>query len=159
MVFSDERALSILSTCFLFIFESRTDPNISGLARICIYTIHTLSQERNFAVQLNKMFDGGKYSICAGFLPMFTGTWVDFYILSIYTLITTTSKTQLGSFHEHFLISLSNAAPYFKSVCSISANKMVTLFGLMSSPGLSGVITFSLSLGDGIQLQTLNLFM
>lgn len=107
-----------------------------GLARLATYTLHRLSEERVFSVLLNKPFDSALFPIAVKFLPLFTGTWADFFTLSIYTIITTTSKSLLSPLHEHFLMALSNVAPYLKSLAPISANKLVNLFQLMSSPGI-----------------------
>jgi hypothetical protein len=71
-----------------------------GLARICIYTLHTFSQERDFAIQLNKPFsNSGKFSVVASMLPLFSGCWADFFILALHLVISTSAKTPLVSFH------------------------------------------------------------
>ncbi|KAJ3071204.1 cell wall biogenesis protein, partial [Quaeritorhiza haematococci] len=139
-----DKILTILSTLMYFMLEARNDSTQIGLARLCCFLLHTLSQERNFGVQLNTPFDHTAIGPVAKQLPVFsTGCWGDFLILAIYILITTTGSSSnktssaaaaMSSLHEHLLIAMSNVSPYIKSVSVVTANKLVSLFAAFSSP-------------------------
>lgn len=80
---------------------------------------------------------------------MFAGCWADFYILALHTIISTSAKTPIVQFHgiillrmqlmtrnliEHFVVAISNVAPFIKSLSPITSNKLVSLFCVMSLP-------------------------
>jgi hypothetical protein len=98
--------------------------------------IHLFSQERSFAVQLNKPLDPFSLGVATKSLPIFSqGCWADYFFLAIHTFITTTAKTQATTLHENFLIALTNVSPYIKSLTVVSVNKLMSLFTSYSNAG------------------------
>ncbi|KAJ1550708.1 hypothetical protein HK096_005475, partial [Nowakowskiella sp. JEL0078] len=107
-----------------------------GLARMCCFLLHSLSQERNFGIQLNTPFEASAHSIITRHLPIFSsGTYADFLFLSIHTFITTTSSkfSPLVSLHETYLIALANVSPYVKSLTVVTTNKILGMWSVFVS--------------------------
>lgn len=121
----------------LFILEARNNTRQSGLARMCIYIIHSLSQHRSFGIQLNSPFNASQWpaSSASKLVPTFSnGNWGDFFILSIHLIVTTTARSSMASLHDHLMLAVSNVASYLKSLSSATANKLLSLFNSLSHP-------------------------
>ncbi|KAJ3119325.1 hypothetical protein HK098_005592 [Nowakowskiella sp. JEL0407] len=128
-----DKILTVLVSIIYFAFESRNDSSSVGLARMCCFMLHNLSQERAFGVQLNTVFDPSAHAIITKNLPIFTsGTYADFLFLAIHSFITTTSSrfSPLAALHESFLITLANVSPYVKGLTVVTANKLLGMWGV-----------------------------
>ncbi|KAI8621724.1 high-temperature-induced dauer-formation protein-domain-containing protein [Chytriomyces sp. MP71] len=130
-----DKILIITAALIYFMMESRTNPNEIGLVRQCCFLLHIFSQERDYAVRLNAPFDASTVGAAAKHLPIFSnGTWGDFFVLSIHTLVTSTSKTPIATLHETMLMTLSNISAYLKSLTVVTVNKLMSLFAVLSNP-------------------------
>ena len=56
-----------------------------------------------------------------------------FFIQSIYAIVATTSGT-LSFLYPALIITLSNAAPYFKNLSIVASNRLIQLFTSFSNP-------------------------
>ncbi|KAJ3401821.1 AAA ATPase afg3 [Chytriomyces hyalinus] len=132
---NSDKILIISAALIYFMVESRTNPNEIGLVRQCCFMLHILSQERDFAVRLNAPFEPSMVGAASKHLPIFSnGTWADFIVLSIHIIVTSTSKTPIATLHETLLMTLSNLAPYMKSLTVVTVNKLMSLFAVLSNP-------------------------
>ncbi|TPX68378.1 hypothetical protein SpCBS45565_g03187 [Spizellomyces sp. 'palustris'] len=136
-----DKVLVILASVLYFAVEARNDPGTPrnaaqiGLLRMCCFILHILSQDRNFAVQLNSLFDHNTVGAAAKAVPNFTsGTWADFMFLAIHTMVTTPSRSPMATLHEHLLTAMTNVSPFVKALNVTTATKLLSLFNLFSNP-------------------------
>ncbi|KAJ3013667.1 UNVERIFIED_CONTAM: hypothetical protein HDU68_000589, partial [Siphonaria sp. JEL0065] len=154
LVKDSDKVLQFTATLIYFMIESRENPSKEqqfekyhsmfiiiflgiddiGLVRMACFILHLLSQERNYAIQLNAPFDNAGIAIASAQLPIFTGCWADFVVLGFHYIITTTSKTPVASLHETMLMTLSNLSPYLKNLCVVTGNKLLSLFQVFTNP-------------------------
>ncbi|TPX35892.1 hypothetical protein SmJEL517_g01803 [Synchytrium microbalum] len=132
----NDKVLVLLTSMLYFVLDGKSDPTQLGVIRLCCFLIHILSQDRNFAVQLNTSFDpAGLAGPVMKLLPVFgAGCYGDFLILSIHHIITTTSRTPIATLHENFMITMTNISPYIKSLTVVTSNKLLSLFQSFSNP-------------------------
>jgi hypothetical protein len=75
-----ERAHDFVVLTLFYASECKADPSKQGVVRMCAFLLQTLSVEKNFGVNLNKIF-GGQDSLPASVrIPGFKGTHADFLI-------------------------------------------------------------------------------
>ncbi|KAJ3052182.1 cell wall biogenesis protein, partial [Rhizoclosmatium hyalinum] len=134
LVKDSDLILPFTSTLLYFMIETKSSPNDIGLTRMSTFLLHILSQERTYAVHLNAPFDSTPYQAVTRHLPIFQGTWADFVTLALHHLITTTAKTPVATLHETMLMVLANMAPYFKCLCVVSCNKLMSLLKVFVNP-------------------------
>lgn len=89
--------------------------------------LHTLSGSREFAVILNRAYNG----VMHGDLPRFHGCYADYLILAFYTIIFA-NKGRL-SLNDGFLTIVANISPYVKDLSIVTANKLLQMFVAFSS--------------------------
>ncbi|KAL2916809.1 hypothetical protein HK105_203588 [Polyrhizophydium stewartii] len=124
---------ALLSVCL----EVRRDPSRAGALRLACFTLHILSQERGFGIALNEPFDMSSVGSLSKHFPIFSsGCWADFLFLSIYVILSTTGPTRpvILTLQEPLMVVLTNASPLVKSMTATTANKMISLFDVFSSP-------------------------
>ncbi|KAI9105592.1 high-temperature-induced dauer-formation protein-domain-containing protein [Phlyctochytrium arcticum] len=130
-----DKILIIFAAVIYFALEARSDPAQIGLLRMCCFIIHIMSQDRNFAVQLNSPFHYASVGAAAKAVPTFGGgTWADYFFLAVHSLVTTPSRASMLHLHEHLLTSLTNVSPYVKSLNITATTKMISLFTIYSNP-------------------------
>lgn len=128
-----DRALDFLVVLLFYALEYRTDPAQIGLVRMCVFILQPLSAEAKFAKALNKAFEGQASLPACMRIPSFNGTYADFLIISMYTLIAT-SKGQLVSLYSALFMTLANIAPHAKNLSVVASTKLIQLFSSISQP-------------------------
>lgn len=128
-----DRALDFLVVLLFYALEHKTDPAQIGLVRMCVFILQPLSAEPKFSKSLNKVFEGQASLPASVRIPSFHGTYGDFLIISIYTLIAT-SKGQLVSLYSALFMTLANVAPYTKNISVMASTKLMQLFSSISQP-------------------------
>ncbi|CCG85129.1 Putative uncharacterized protein [Taphrina deformans PYCC 5710] len=128
-----DRALDFLVVLLFYALEHKTNPAQIGLVRMCVFILQPLSSEAKFAKSLNKVFEGQASLPTSVRIPSFSGTYADFLIISIYSLIAT-SKGQLVSLYSALFMTLSNIAPYIRNISVVASSKLIQLFSSISQP-------------------------
>ncbi|KAI8350341.1 high-temperature-induced dauer-formation protein-domain-containing protein [Choanephora cucurbitarum] len=129
-----ERALDLMIVLLYYASENKLDPSQVGLVRMCSFILQTLSSDRTFSVKLNKPFDGHGALPVNIKIPNFHGTYADYLILTIFSLIAS-SRGALSTLYPAMIKTITNISPYLKHLSSTTSNKLVALFGSMSAPG------------------------
>lgn len=128
-----DRALDFLVVLLFYALEHKTDPAQIGLVRMCVFILQPLSAETRFAKSLNRTFEGQSSLPASVRIPSFNGTYADFLIISVYSLIAT-SKGHLVTLYSALFMTLSNIAPYVKSISVMASTRLVQLFTSISQP-------------------------
>ncbi|KAJ1340373.1 hypothetical protein BSLG_005015 [Batrachochytrium salamandrivorans] len=124
---------ALLGVCL----EVRREPARAGALRLACFILHILSQERGFGVALNEPFEMASVGLLSKHFPVFSyGCWGDFLFLSVYVILSTTGPMRpvILSLQEPLLVVLANASPMVKSLTATTANKLISLFDVFSSP-------------------------
>ncbi|KAL8929526.1 MAG: hypothetical protein Q9208_001195 [Pyrenodesmia sp. 3 TL-2023] len=116
-----------------YALEYKNDPAKQGVVRMCIFILQTLSTEPAFGKSLNRRFLGQESLPLDIRIPDFNGTYADFVIISIHTLMTT-SKGKADAIYPALLATINNLAPYLQNLNRQCSNKIIHLFALMSAP-------------------------
>lgn len=132
-IIDSSRAHDFVILCLFHAIESRTDSSKQGVVRMCVFVLQTLSVEPNFGKTLNKKFDAQETLPPIIRLPNFRGTYADFLIISIHTLITG-SKGKLDAIYPALLAIINNVAPFTEHLSAATCSKLLQLFASMSSP-------------------------
>lgn len=64
-----------------YALEHRLDPSRSGVVRMCVFVLQTLSTEPKFGKSLNKRFEGQNTLPASVRIPSFSGTYADYLII------------------------------------------------------------------------------
>ncbi|KAI7907919.1 high-temperature-induced dauer-formation protein-domain-containing protein [Cokeromyces recurvatus] len=129
-----ERALDLMVVLVFYASENKLDLSQIGLVRMCSFTLQMLSSNRTFSVKLNKSFDGHASLPINIRIPNFQGTYADYLILSIFSLIAS-SKGTLSTLYPALIKTITNISPYLKGLSRLTCSKLLTLFGSISAPG------------------------
>eukprot|EP00056_Hartaetosiga_gracilis_P010325 m.151895 g.151895 ORF g.151895 m.151895 type:complete len:851 (-) comp13295_c3_seq1:60-2612(-) len=124
------KVLGVLMPLLFRLNEAKTAPGDFGLVQVCIYTLVLLSGQRNFSVHLNEEFDG---SVVFENIPFSSGNYADLLFMVVHGVLVA-DNPQLSPFYELLLTVIVNVAPFIKRVSLESANKLVHLFRVFSSP-------------------------
>ncbi|KAL8809898.1 MAG: hypothetical protein Q9200_003016 [Gallowayella weberi] len=116
-----------------YALEYKTDPAKQGVVRMCVFILQTLSTEPEFGRNLNKPFSNQEALPPSVKIAEFSGTYADFIIISIHTLITT-SKGKLDAIYPALLATINNIAAYIQDLNAQSSAKVIQLFASMSAP-------------------------
>ncbi|KAJ5737630.1 uncharacterized protein N7483_002755 [Penicillium malachiteum] len=127
------RSHDFLVLCIFYAMEYRADPSKQGMVRMCIFILQTLSAEPTFGKSLNVKFEGQETLPQSIRLPKFRGSYADYLIMSIHTLMTT-SKGNLDTVYPALLVILNNVAPYVQHMSAGACSKVIQLFSSMSAP-------------------------
>ncbi|CAJ0753766.1 6874_t:CDS:10 [Entrophospora sp. SA101] len=133
-LFDTDRVLDILIVLIYYALENKNDTAQLGLLRMCAFILQTLSSDREFAIRLNKVFEGHGSLPGNVRIPAFYGTYADYMIISIYALIATT-RGALHSLYPAFILTITNVSPYLKNLSVVSSTKLVQLFSSFTAPG------------------------
>ncbi|KAM3523449.1 hypothetical protein MY4038_008186 [Beauveria bassiana] len=132
-VIDTDRAHDFIVLTLFYAIEYKNDPAKQGIVRMCAFLLQTMSVEKNFGLHLNKKFVGQE-SLPPGIrINSFDGSYADFLIHSIYTLITT-SQGGLTAIYPALLAIINNIAPYVENLSASGSSQLMHLFVLMSSP-------------------------
>ncbi|OAR00854.1 hypothetical protein LLEC1_06881 [Akanthomyces lecanii] len=132
-VIDTDRAHDFIVLALFYAIEYKNDPAKQGIVRMCAFLLQTMSVEKNFGLHLNKKFVGQE-SLPPGIrINSFDGSYADFLIHSIYTVITT-SQGGLTAIYPALLAIINNIAPYIENLGASGSSQLMHLFVLMSSP-------------------------
>ncbi|KAF2021293.1 hypothetical protein BU24DRAFT_339610 [Aaosphaeria arxii CBS 175.79] len=132
-IIDTDRAHDFMVLVLYYAIDQRNDPARQGLIRMCIFVLQTLSVEPHFGKSLNKTFENQESLPASIRIPNFHGTYADYLITSIYTLLTT-SKGKLDAIYPALLAIINNIAAYVQNLGRAPSSKLLQLFASMSSP-------------------------
>ncbi|KAJ2043439.1 hypothetical protein H4S04_006760 [Coemansia sp. S16] len=125
-------SLKLFSALMYFMLNGYNDPAQAGMVRTISHIIHYLSEDSRFATRLMQPFD---QSILPSTMRIVDAnlTHADFMINTVYTLLSS-SKPHLVPVYSSLLLLMRNVAPYLTQVSQTTADKLVSLFDIISSP-------------------------
>ncbi|KAF4762993.1 hypothetical protein N7455_010559 [Penicillium solitum] len=132
-IIDSNRSHDFLVLCIFYAMEYRVDPSKQGVVRMCVFILQTMSAEPTFGKSLNNSFEAQETLPQSIRLLKFRGSYADYLIMSIHTLMTT-SKGNLDTVYPALLIILNNLAPYIEHISPSACSKVIQLFSSMSSP-------------------------
>jgi hypothetical protein len=116
-----------------YAIEHKLDASQQGVVRMCVFVLQTMSVEPAFGKNLNKNFENQETLPASIRLANFRGSYADFLIISIHSLITG-SKGRLEAIYPALLAIINNMAAYAQHLSMSSCTKLMQLFASMSSP-------------------------
>ncbi|KZM28678.1 uncharacterized protein EKO05_0009931 [Ascochyta rabiei] len=132
-IIDTDRAHDFVVLVLYYAIDQRNEPSKQGLVRMCVFVLQTLSVEPQFGKSLNKTFEGQESLPPSIRIPNFHGTYADYVITSIYTLLTT-GKGKLDAVYPALLAILNNIAAHVQHLGRASSSKLLQLFASISSP-------------------------
>ncbi len=132
-IIDTNRSHDFVILMLFYAIEYKLDPAKQGVVKMCAFILQTLSVEKNFGFSLNKRFEAQETLPTGIRIQGFSGTYGDFLIQSIYTLITT-SKEKLATVYPALLSVIANIAGYLQNLSAVTSSKLLQLFSSMSSP-------------------------
>ena len=132
-IIDTDRSHDFVIQILFYALEYKLDASKQGVVKMCAFILQTLSVEKNFGASLNKMFEAQETLPTGIRIQGFNGTYGDFLIQSIYTLITT-SKDKLTTIYPALLAVIVNISGYMQYMSAVTSSKLVQLFTSMSSP-------------------------
>ncbi|CCX09737.1 high-temperature-induced dauer-formation protein-domain-containing protein [Pyronema domesticum] len=132
-IIDTDRVHDFVILIMYYALEYRLDQSKSGVVRMCVFVLQTLSTEPKFGKSLNKRFEGQNSLPASVRIASFSGTYADYLIISIYTLITT-SKGKLSAVYPALLAIVANIAPHILNLSSAASTKLIQLYASMSAP-------------------------
>ncbi|KAK0510616.1 hypothetical protein JMJ35_007048 [Cladonia borealis] len=132
-IIDTDRGHEFMALIIFYAMEYKTDPSKQGVVRMCVFVLQTLSTEPNFGRLLNQDIETQDSLPSTIKLDNFRGTYGDFLIISIHTLITS-SKGKLDAIYPSLLATINNIAPYAEHLNAQASSKLLQLFASMSSP-------------------------
>ncbi|KAJ5113926.1 hypothetical protein N7456_002460 [Penicillium angulare] len=132
-IIDSNRSHDFLILCIFYAMEYRADSSKQGVVRMCIFILQTMSAEETFGKSLNMKFEGQETLPPSIRVPKFRGSYGDYLIMSIHTLMTT-SKGNLDTVYPALMIILNNIAPHIQHIGAGACSKIIQLFTSMSAP-------------------------
>ncbi|KAL2866262.1 Hid1 family protein [Aspergillus lucknowensis] len=132
-IIDSNRSHDFIILCVFYAITYKSDPAKQGVVRMCIFILQTMSVEPNFGRSLNKKFEAQDTLPQTIRIPGFRGSYADFLLISIHTLITT-SKGKLNAVYPALLAIINNLAPYVENLGPETCSKILQLFSSMSAP-------------------------
>ncbi|TEA12297.1 Ubp5-interacting protein [Colletotrichum sidae] len=132
-IIDTERVHDFIVLTLFYALEYKNDPSKQGVVRMCAFLLQTLSVEKNFGTNLNRVFERQDSLPLTIRLPGFNGTYADFLIHSIFNLITS-SQGRLTAIYPALLAVINNIAAYLEGLSQATASKLMQLLSSMSSP-------------------------
>nr|OQO23447.1 hypothetical protein B0A51_07752 [Rachicladosporium sp. CCFEE 5018] len=136
-----DRAHDFFVLVLFYAMDAKDDPARQGIVRMAILILQTLTVESTFGIRLNKSFIGQESLPAVLRIPNFHGSYADYLITSVHSLMTTT-KGRLEMVYPALLAIIGNIAPYIRDLQRATSSKLLDLFISLASP------TFLLSGGD-----------
>ncbi|KAE8374241.1 proteins containing regions of low-complexity [Aspergillus bertholletiae] len=132
-IIDSNRSHDFIILCIFYAIVYKSDPSQQGVVRMCIFITQTMSVEPNFGKSLNKKFEAQETLPQSIRIPGFRGSYADFLIMSIHTLITG-SKGKLTAVYPALLAVINNIAAYVENLSPAACSKLLQLFSSMSAP-------------------------
>jgi High-temperature-induced dauer-formation protein len=132
-IIESKRAHDFVVLMLFYALEHKTDPSMQGIVRMCVFVLQTMSVEPAFGENLNRKFEAQETLPASIRLSNFRGSYGDYLIISIHTLITG-SKSKLDAVYPALLAIVNNIAPYAKNLSISTCSKLMQLFASMSAP-------------------------
>ncbi|KAI8642448.1 high-temperature-induced dauer-formation protein-domain-containing protein [Parasitella parasitica] len=128
-----DRALDLTVLLIFHATDNKDKIAQLGLVRMCAFILQTLSSNKEYSAKLNKSFSAHSSLPSSIRLYAFNGTYADFLIISVFSLIAST-QGKLSSLYPALILTISNISPYLTNLGVTTASKLLTLFNSMSSP-------------------------
>jgi hypothetical protein len=132
-ILESNRAHDFVVLMLFYAIEHKLDASQQGVVRMCIFVLQTMSVEPGFGRNLNKKFENQETLPPSIRLANFRGSYADFLLISIHSLITG-SKGRLEAIYPALLAIINNMAAYAQHLSMASCTKLMQLFVSMSSP-------------------------
>ncbi|KAF4584470.1 high-temperature-induced dauer-formation protein [Ophiocordyceps camponoti-floridani] len=132
-IIDTERAHDFVVLTLFHALEYKSDPAKQGVVRMCAFLLQTLSVETNFGHNLNKRFEGQESLPACIRINGFNGSYTDFLVHSIYSLITS-SQGNFTAVYPALLAVINNIAPHIEGLGAAGSSQLMLLFSSMSSP-------------------------
>ncbi|KAL8981504.1 MAG: hypothetical protein Q9177_005547 [Variospora cf. flavescens] len=132
-IIDSERGTEFAVLVLFYALEYRNDAARQGVVRMCVFILQTLSTEPSFGKSLNRAFLGQESLPLDVRIPDFSGTYADYLMMSIHTLMTT-SKGKVDAIYPALLATINNLAPYLQHLNEKSSIRLIQLFTSMSAP-------------------------
>ncbi|EXJ93486.1 hypothetical protein A1O1_01878 [Capronia coronata CBS 617.96] len=132
-IIESNRAHDFVILMLFYAIEHKTDVSKQGIVRMCVFVLQTMSVEPSFGNNLNKRFEAQDTLPPSIRLNNFRGSYADFLIISIHTLITG-SKGKLEAVYPALLAIINNMAAYAQNLSLASSSRLVQLLASMASP-------------------------
>ena len=132
-IIESSRAHDFVILCLFFAIEHKTDDSKQGVVRMCVFILQTMSAEPAFGKNTNKNFESQETLPPSIRLSNFRGTYADYLITSVHTLITG-SRGKLDAIYPALLAIINNIAPYVTHLGISASSKLLQLFASMSAP-------------------------
>ncbi|KAK4541104.1 hypothetical protein LTR36_008329 [Oleoguttula mirabilis] len=132
-IIETDRAHDFVVLVLYYAMSAKDEPAKQGMVRMCVLILQTMSVEPTFGERLNKVFVGQESLPRELRIVNFHGSYADFLITSIHTLMTTTSG-RLESIYPALLAVVNNIAPYVRDLQRATSSKLLDLFAQISSP-------------------------
>ncbi|KAL7823810.1 high-temperature-induced dauer-formation domain-containing protein [Trichoderma gracile] len=132
-IIDTDRAHDFVVLSLFYALEYRNEASKQGVVRMCAFLLQTLSVEVSFGSHLNKSFEGQESLPPSIRINGFRGTYADFLLHSIYTLITT-SQGNFAPVYPALLAIINNIAPHVEGLSASTCSQLMHLFSLMASP-------------------------
>lgn len=132
-IIDTDRAHDFLVLVLYYAMEAKDDPARQGTVRMCVFILQTLSVEPSFGRRLSKPFAGQETLPAILRIPNFHGSYADYLITSIHTILTST-KGRLESIYPALLAIVNNIAPYVRDLQRATSCKLLDLFTQFSTP-------------------------
>ncbi|KAJ2481247.1 hypothetical protein EV174_003527, partial [Coemansia sp. RSA 2320] len=125
-------SLKLFSILLYFMLNSYDDPAQAGMVRTISHILHYLSEDSRLATRLMQPFD---QSILPSTMRIVDSclTHADFMINTVFTLLSS-SRPHLVPVYSSLLLLMRNVSPYLTQVSQVTADKLVSLFDIISSP-------------------------
>ncbi|RMZ21682.1 hypothetical protein D0859_14305 [Hortaea werneckii] len=132
-IIETDRAHDFVVLVLYYAMSAKDEPTKQGIVRMCVLILQTMSVEPHFGDRLNKAFVGQETLPNVLRIQNFHGSYADFLITSVHSLMTTTGG-RLESIYPALLAIIGNVAPYCKNLQRATSSKLLDLFVQMSSP-------------------------
>ncbi|KAI7356614.1 hypothetical protein KC354_g10339 [Hortaea werneckii] len=132
-IIETDRAHDFVVLVLYYAMSVKDEPTKQGIVRMCVLILQTMSVEPHFGDRLNKAFVGQETLPSVLRIQNFHGSYADFLITSVHSLMTTTGG-RLESIYPALLAIIGNVAPYCKNLQRATSSKLLDLFVQMSSP-------------------------
>lgn len=80
-IIDTDRVHDFVILIMYYALEYRLDPSKSGVVRMCVFVLQTLSTEFKFGKSLNKRFEGQNSLPASVRIPSFSGSYADYLII------------------------------------------------------------------------------
>ena len=132
-IIESNRAHDFVIFMLFYAIEYKTDASRQGIVRMCVFVLQTMSVEPAFGKGLSKKFEAQETLPASIRISNFRGSYADFLVMSIHTLITG-SKGKLDAIYPALLAIINNIAAYAQRLSMSACTKLMQLFASMSTP-------------------------